>query len=178
MRRNYLPSSGRKLEVCEDYTLPAFHERTVQFLFIQRPAWQPRDWTIPKVETLQDRIYLLFPLAIKPQSNRVPINRSEISPFPPLSRCSAFEELASCIVSKLFAAVEGRGESNERKRRKDKERRKKATRTTPESEWKEAKRERKASRKRDRSRGGERNELVTVCCLRVSRADISEWKEA
>lgn len=121
-------------------------------------------YSLSNVEAFEDRIYLLFPLAIQPPiewSSYQSLRNSVIS-FLIVSR-SAPE---TCILYrlKLFSGAnkKSNGKEGEKKRRRGISNRVTSQREQTKENEREKERERRgASRKRDRSRG-ERNELVTA----------------
>ena len=115
------------------------------------------------MEAFEDRIYLLFPLAIQPpiEWSSYQSLRNSVIPFLIVSRSA----LETCILYrlKLFSGANKKssGKEGEKKRRRGISNRVTSQREQTKENEREKERERGASRKRDRSRG-ERNELVTA----------------
>ena len=119
------------------------------------------------MEAFEDRIYLLFPLAIQPpiEWSSYQSLRNSVIPFLIVSRSA----LETCILYrlKLFSGAnkKSNGKEGEKKRRRGISNRvtsqREQTKENEREKERERERERGASRKRDRSRG-ERNELVTA----------------
>ena len=115
------------------------------------------------MEAFEDRIYLLFPLAIQPpiEWSSYQSLRNSVIPFLIVSRSA----LETCILYrlKLFSGAnkKSNGKEGEKKRRRGISNRVTSQREQTKENEREKERERGASRKRDRSRG-ERNELVTA----------------